>query len=168
MQFYQSLLDIKDTPSSIKEAALKCLQGQESFSNLALPFKECLKTDVVELLSIGIQGSVSLLTVHHVSQEDIMQILDLFAAKYDVDVKISSVLVNSLGKLVNADVTTSNSLLKVVKIVYSIFLTCPSSQVQVMAQSTIYRMVHNVFSISPLKVTESNTIVTGIRCTEGN
>jgi hypothetical protein len=159
MQFYQSLLNIQDTPSSIKEGALKCLEGNESFENLCLPFRECLQTENVELVSIGIQGSVHLLTSHNISQESVMELIDLITAKYDKDVKIASVLVKSLGKVVlESEILHSNSLLKAIKTVYSIFLTCYSSQVQVLAQSTIYRMVHKVFNLSVTNAIKSEEV----------
>jgi hypothetical protein len=161
MQFYQSLLNIQDTPSRIKEGALKCLEGNESFENLFMPFRECLQTENIELISIGIQGTVHLLTSHDVGQESVMELIDLITAKYDKDVKIASVLVKCLGKIVlESEILSSNSLLKAIKTVYSIFLTCYSSQVQVLAQSTIYRMVHRVFSMSLSNAVNSEGFVT--------
>lgn len=158
MQFYQSLLNIQDTPPHIKEGALNCLEGDESFENLFLPFKASLETENIELVSIGIQGSVALLTSHNIGQDGIMQVLDIITTYYDKDVKIASVLVKSLGKIVlETEILSSNSLLKAIKTVYSIFLTCLSSQVQIMAQSMIYRMVHKVFSMSVVNAVVVNS-----------
>lgn len=149
MQFYQSLLNIQDTPAQIKEGALKCLEGNVSFENRFFPFRECLLSQNAELISIGIQGSMALLTSHNVGQEKIMEILDLVTANSDKDVKIASVLVKSLGKIVlESEILSSNSLLKAIKTIYSIFLTCSSSQVQIFAQSMIYRMVQKIFTVN--------------------
>ena len=163
MQFYQSLLNLQETPDDIRQGALKVLEGEQSFESLFSPLKSSILTENVDLICIGIQGSANLLMTFPVDVDNINVILDIIISKNDKQSKISSVIVKSLGKIVlESENLNSNSLLKAIKAIYSIFLTSNSSQVQVLAQSTIYRMVHKVFSTASAKMEGDAGIESGV------